>query len=104
MNGDPDQTHPDTPAAIANEPWEGTQDPGFFSPVFGDIAAKMKLAIDVEVRRLLALGLPVWVDRGNGVERLYSLPEIPYGAVSEKTKSDTSPEATPSADPSHAAV
>jgi hypothetical protein len=75
MNGDPDQTHPDIPAAIANEPWEDTQGPGFFSPVFGDIAAKMKLAIDEEVQRLLALGLPVWVDRGNGVEALYSLPD-----------------------------
>jgi hypothetical protein len=43
--------------------------------VFGDIAAKMKLAIDQEVQRLVAMGIPIVVDRGNGIEELYSLPE-----------------------------
>jgi hypothetical protein len=54
----------------------GSTDPsGFISPVFGDIAAKMKLAIDQEVQRLLAMGIPIVVDRGDGIEELYSLPE-----------------------------
>ena len=52
-----------------------TGDSGFISPVFRNIAAKMKLAIDQEVQRLLAMGIPIVVDRGNGVEELYSLPE-----------------------------
>jgi hypothetical protein len=43
--------------------------------VFGDIAARMKLAIDQEVQRLLAMGVPIIVDRGNGIEELYPLPE-----------------------------
>ena len=52
-----------------------TDHSGFISPVFGDIAAKMKLAIDQEAQRLLAMGVPIIVDRGNGIEELYSLPE-----------------------------
>jgi hypothetical protein len=35
----------------------------------------MKLAIDQEVQRLVAMGIPIVVDRGNGIEELYSLPE-----------------------------
>jgi hypothetical protein len=35
----------------------------------------MTLAIDQEVQRLLAIGIPITVDRGNGVEELYSLPD-----------------------------
>jgi hypothetical protein len=54
---------------------EATKSPHFISPVFGDIAAKMTLAIDQEVQRLLSMGLPIFVDRGNGIEVLYSLPE-----------------------------
>ena len=43
--------------------------------MFGDIAAKMELAGKREVQRLLAMGAPTIVDRGNGVEELYSLPD-----------------------------
>ena len=42
----------------------------WMSPVFGDIVAKIQLAGDLEIERLLRLGVPVVVDRGNGVERL----------------------------------
>jgi hypothetical protein len=42
--------------------------------VFGDIIAKMTLAADLEVERLLGLGLPLVVDRGNGVEELSTRP------------------------------
>ena len=44
------------------------------SPVFGDIVAKMTLAGDREVERLLRLGVPVVVDRGNGIEEITALP------------------------------
>lgn len=43
--------------------------------MFGDNAAKMQLAIKDEVQRLLAIGAPIIVNRGNGVEELYSLPD-----------------------------
>ncbi|HVX19912.1 MAG TPA: hypothetical protein VHB02_01040 [Acidimicrobiales bacterium] len=45
-------------------------DHGWISPVFGDIVAKMESAADQEIARRLALGLPVVVDRGHGVEDL----------------------------------
>jgi hypothetical protein len=45
-------------------------DADWISPVFGDIAAKIKLAAKLEVERRLRLGLPVVVDRGNGIEDL----------------------------------
>jgi hypothetical protein len=44
------------------------------SPVFGDIAAKMALAAETEIERLLNLGAPVIVDRGNGIEELNTWP------------------------------
>jgi hypothetical protein len=47
---------------------------GVVSPVFGDIAAKMSLAVDQEVERLLGLGVPLVIDRGNGVEILTARP------------------------------
>lgn len=40
------------------------------SPVFGDITAKFQLAARREIARRLQLGLPVVVDRGNGIEHL----------------------------------
>lgn len=40
------------------------------SPVFGDIVAKMILAVDLEVERRLRSGLPVVVERGNGIEQI----------------------------------
>ena len=40
------------------------------SPVFGDIVAKMTVAVSLEVERRLGLGLPGVVDRGNGIEEL----------------------------------
>lgn len=46
----------------------------WISPVFGDIVAKVKLAGEQEIERLLRLGLPVVVDRGNGIEELTSWP------------------------------
>jgi hypothetical protein len=54
---------------------DATQQSAFISPVFGDIVAKMRLAIDQEVQRLLSIGAPVIVDRGNGIEELYALPD-----------------------------
>jgi len=60
---------------MTNELNETTFHSGLISPVFGDIAAKMKIAIDQEVQRLLAMGVPIIVDRGNGIEVLYSLPD-----------------------------
>lgn len=44
------------------------------SPVFGDIVAKIKLAADHEIEHRLRLGLPVVVDRGNGIEELTARP------------------------------
>lgn len=48
---------------------------GWMSPVFGDIVAKIKFAADQEIERRLRLGLPVVVDRGNGVEELTAWPD-----------------------------
>lgn len=47
-----------------------TVDHGWISPVFGDVVAKVEAAADQEIARRLALGLPVVVDRGHGVEDL----------------------------------
>jgi hypothetical protein len=44
--------------------------PALVSPVFGDIPAKIAAAAKHEVEHRLRLGLPVYVDRGNGVEDL----------------------------------
>lgn len=44
--------------------------PEWLSPVFGDIVAKMTVAVSLEVERRLGLGLPVVVARGNGIEEL----------------------------------
>ena len=44
------------------------------SPVFGDIVTKMTRAVDQEVERLLRLGVPVVVDRGNGIEEITTQP------------------------------
>ena len=52
-----------------------TQHSSHISPDFGDIAAKMELAAKREIQRLLALGAPIIVDRGNGIEALYTLPD-----------------------------
>ncbi len=49
---------------------ESAADARWVSPVFGDIVAKVKLAGEQEVERRLRLGLPVVVDRGNGIEEL----------------------------------
>lgn len=49
---------------------QGTLDPALVSPVFGDIPAKVATAAQREVERRLRLGLPVIVDRGDGVEDL----------------------------------
>jgi hypothetical protein len=54
---------------------EATLHSSQISPMFGDIAAKMELAGKREVQRLVAMGAPIIVDRGNGVEELYSLPD-----------------------------
>jgi len=48
----------------------------WISPVFGDIAAKVKRAAKLEVERLLRLGLPVVVDWGNGIEELITWPSL----------------------------
>jgi hypothetical protein len=45
-------------------------DLALFSPVFGDIPTKVTKALRREVERRRRLGLPVYVDRGNGVEDL----------------------------------
>jgi hypothetical protein len=49
---------------------QDTLDPALVSPVFGDLAAKVAVAAKREVERRLRLGLPVIVDRGNGIEDL----------------------------------
>jgi hypothetical protein len=54
---------------------EATLHSSQISPMFGDIAAKMELAGKREVQRLVAMGAPIIVDRGNGVEELCSLPD-----------------------------
>jgi hypothetical protein len=46
----------------------------WISPVVRDIVGKVKLAGEQEIERLLRLGLPVVVDRGNGIEELTSWP------------------------------
>jgi hypothetical protein len=46
----------------------------WISPTFGDIVAKMTLAAEREVDRLLALGAPIVVDRGHGIEKLTTRP------------------------------
>jgi hypothetical protein len=56
----------DTNEAILETEW--------ISPVFGDIVAKVNLAGEQEIERLLRLGLPVVVDRGNGIEELSAWP------------------------------
>jgi hypothetical protein len=53
---------------------EATQHSSRFSPVFGDIAAKMELAAKREIQRLLSIGAPIIIDRGNGIEEWYSWP------------------------------
>ena len=53
---------------------KGLGESEWLSPVFADIIAKMTLAADLEVERLLGLGLPIIVDRGNGVEELSARP------------------------------
>jgi hypothetical protein len=45
------------------------------SRVFGDIVGKIKQAIREEVAERRRLGLPITVDRGNGVEVLPPEPE-----------------------------
>jgi hypothetical protein len=42
------------------------------SPTFGDIVANMTHAADTDGERLLALGAPIVVERGNGIEKLTS--------------------------------
>jgi hypothetical protein len=49
---------------------QDTLDPALVSPVFGDIPAKAATAARREVERRLRLGLPVIVDRGDGIEDL----------------------------------
>jgi hypothetical protein len=49
---------------------EAAPEAEWVSPVFGDIAAKIKLAANLEIKRRLELGLPVVVERGNGIEEL----------------------------------
>jgi hypothetical protein len=59
---------------MADESEDVTQHSSHISPVFGDIVAKMQLAARREVQRLIALGAPIIIDRGNGIEKWYSLP------------------------------
>jgi hypothetical protein len=51
-----------------------TQHSSRISPVFGDIAAKMELAAKREIQRLLSIGAPIIIDRGNGIEEWYTWP------------------------------
>jgi hypothetical protein len=44
------------------------------SPVFGDIAAKMQLAAKREIERLLSIGAPIIINRGNGIEEWHTWP------------------------------
>ena len=60
---------------MAEELAEATIHSGVISPVFGDIAAKMQLAVKLEVERLFSIGASVIVYRGNGIEELHSLPD-----------------------------
>jgi hypothetical protein len=58
---------------LADELADATIHSGVISPVFGDIAAKMQLAINDEIQRLWSIGATAIVNRGNGIEQLYSL-------------------------------
>ena len=51
-----------------------TQHSSRISPVFGDIAAKMQLAAKREIERLLSIGAPIIINRGNGIEEWHSRP------------------------------
>ena len=53
---------------------EATLHSSQISPVFGDIAAKMELAAKREIQRLLSIGAPIIIDRGNGIEAWYTWP------------------------------
>jgi hypothetical protein len=53
---------------------EATQHSSRISPVFGDIAAKMQLAAKREIERLLSIGAPIIIDRGNGIEEWHTWP------------------------------
>ncbi len=53
---------------------EATQHSSHISPVFGDIAAKMQLAAKREIERLLSIGAPIIISRGNGIEEWHSWP------------------------------
>jgi hypothetical protein len=59
-------------AAEADELKDATMHSSQISPVFGDIAAKMEMAAKREIQRLRSLGMPIIVDRGNGVEEWHS--------------------------------
>jgi 2-keto-4-pentenoate hydratase len=71
---DVDVPHSNRQSEMADELKEATQHSSQISPVFGDIAAKMELAAKREIQRLLALGQPIIIDRGNGIEEWYSWP------------------------------
>jgi hypothetical protein len=51
-----------------------TQHSSRISPVFGDIAAKMQLAAKREIERLLSIGAPIIINRGNGIEEWHTWP------------------------------
>jgi hypothetical protein len=53
---------------------QATQHSSRISPVFGDIAAKMELSAKREIQRLLSIGAPIIIDRGNGIEEWYTWP------------------------------
>jgi hypothetical protein len=59
---------------MAEESEDVTQHSTQISPVFGDIVVKMKLAGEREIQRLLALGAPIVIDRGYGIEEWYTWP------------------------------
>ena len=64
----------DRRAFTEDELKEATQHSSRISPVFGDIAAKMELAAKREIERLLSIGAPIIISRGNGIEEWYSWP------------------------------
>jgi hypothetical protein len=72
------------------------------SPVFGDIVAKMTVGVKLEVERRLRLGLPVVVDRGNGIEDLPpdQLAEAPARTARVRSRSQPSSSMTRRALPS----
>ena len=53
---------------------DATQHSSRISPVFGDIAAKMQVAAKREIERLLSIGAPIIIDRGNRIEEWHSWP------------------------------